>query len=224
MNTHRLTRAQARLIDRLAAERYGIPSIVLMENAARGAADIAGQMLGGVYNGPVGILCGGGNNGGDGLAVARHLHNRGADVTIWLPVDPERYQGDARTNYQIARAMDLRIQPADPVAIGAAKPRLWVDAIFGTGLSEAPREPFGKIVRAVAGSMGPVLAIDLPSGLDCDTGEPFGECMRAARTVTFVAEKIGFAVASARAFLGVVSIADIGCPIELLEIVRGMDK
>src|SRR5688572_13479311 len=98
----RLTRAQVREVDRRAIADYHVPGIVLMENAAHAAADAARQMLGGECSGaPVLIVCGGGNNGGDGLAVARLLHNRGADVTISLTVDPGRYQGDALVNWNI---------------------------------------------------------------------------------------------------------------------------
>src|SRR5438045_2257454 len=101
----RLTRSQVRELDRLAIERFLIPGIVLMENAARAVAAVACDMLGGDCVGEVLILCGGGNNGGDGLAVARHLHNRGGDVSIMLTIDPEKYRGDALVNYRVAREM-----------------------------------------------------------------------------------------------------------------------
>src|SRR5205807_603986 len=105
----RLTRAQVREIDRLAIERYLIPGIVLMENAARGAADVACDMLGDDRRGEVLILCGGGNNGGDGLAVARHLHNRGFEVSIALTTRADDYKGDALINFNICREMGLKI-------------------------------------------------------------------------------------------------------------------
>src|SRR5690348_5632177 len=103
----RLTRAQVRDIDRRAIEQYHIPGIVLMENAARAAANAACDLLRGECVGEVLILCGGGNNGGDGLAVARHLHNRGADVFIALATDPAHYKGDAQTNWKIVQAMAI---------------------------------------------------------------------------------------------------------------------
>src|SRR5438067_1810746 len=102
-----LSRDQLRRIDREATERYLIPAIVLMENAARALADESCRMLAGECVGEVLILCGGGNNGGDGLAVARHLHNRGADVSIALLTDPARYAGDALINWRIAQAMSI---------------------------------------------------------------------------------------------------------------------
>ncbi len=213
----RLTRNQVREIDRRSIEEYHIPGIVLMENAARAAADVACDMLDGNCVGEVLILCGGGNNGGDGLAVARHLHNRGADVSIALTVDPARYQGDALINWRIVSAMKLPWEPAEPAKIAATTALLIVDAIFGTGLSEPPREPFPAIAAAVGHSRVPALAIDLPSGLDCDTGRPLGACIRAVRTITFVAEKVGFAAPGARAYTGDVMTGAIGCHRELIE-------
>jgi hydroxyethylthiazole kinase-like uncharacterized protein yjeF len=212
----RLTRAQVREIDRLSIEQYHIPGIVLMENAARAAADVACEMLGGARGRQVLILCGGGNNGGDGLAVARHLHNRGATVSIATTIDPGNYRGDALINWQIVSAMRLPCHPAIPETIAQSAADLLIDAIFGTGLTEPPRDPFPALVEAVERSARPVLAIDLPSGLDCDTGQPPGACIRATRTITFVAEKTGFAAPTARPYLGAVTIGDIGCPAELV--------
>lgn len=213
----RLTRRQVREIDRIAIERYHIPGIVLMENAAIGVCDAACEMLDDNCVGQVLIVCGGGNNGGDGLAVARHLHNRGADVTIALTIDPAKYQGDARINWNIVQAMNLPAEPFDAGVIARTRPLLIIDAIFGTGLEQPPRPPFDAIAAAINASRVPVLAIDVPSGLDCDTGNPLGEiAIVASRTVTFVAEKIGFANPDAARFLGKVILADIGCPVELL--------
>ena len=146
------------------------------------------------------ILCGGGNNGGDGLATARHLHNRGADVTIGLCCNPATYKGDALINWQIVSAMKIPASPFDHSMLIDPPPMVILDAIFGTGLTKPPREPFGSIAKAVNDSGLPVLAVDLPSGLDCDTGVPPGACIRASCTVTFVAEKVGFAHAEAKRF------------------------
>src|SRR5687767_4754098 len=170
----RLTRAQVREVDRLAVERYRMPSILLMENAARAVADAACEMLGGDCREDVLILCGGGNNGGDGLAVARFLHNRGARVTIGLATDPTRYAGDALVNWQIVSARRLTALPADSRLVESSSAALIVDAIFGTGLTQAPRDPFPQLAAAINESGRPVLAVDVPSGLDCDTGRPFG--------------------------------------------------
>jgi NAD(P)H-hydrate epimerase len=212
----RLTREQVRQIDRRSIEQYKIPGVVLMENAARAAADVAWEMLG-RQAADVLIICGGGNNGGDGLAVARHLHNRGAVVSVALTIDPAKYTGEAKVNWDIVQAMKLKVTPADATKIATSQPALIVDAIFGTGLTQPPRDPFGEIASAIAQSARPVLAIDIPSGLDCDTGKPLGDvCARATRTITFVAEKAGFAAPEAAAYLGKVTVGDIGCPRELV--------
>jgi NAD(P)H-hydrate epimerase len=212
----RLTRAQVRQIDSLAVERYHVPGVVLMENAAIAAANAAGAMI--PPGAAVLILCGGGNNGGDGLAVARHLHNRRYNVRILLTADPAKYAAEARVNWDICQAMKLPFANATAQAILQSRPALIVDAIFGTGLTQPPRAPFSDLVAAVETAAAPVLAIDIPSGLDCDTGRPLGPaCIRAKRTVTFVAEKTGFAAPDAREYLGEVIVADIGCPRELVE-------
>ncbi|MDB5299824.1 MAG: nnr 2 [Phycisphaerales bacterium] len=213
----RLTRNQLREIDLRSTDEFHIPGIVLMENAARAAADAACAMLTNDCGGEVLVLCGPGNNGGDGLALARHLHNRGADVTIALTIDPARYQGDALINWQIVIAMKLKTARATPRLIEHSTPMLIVDAIFGTGLADAPRDPFGAIASAVAKAGVPVLAIDIPSGLDCDTGIPPGACIRATKTITFVAQKAGFANPESHRYTGEITVGDIGCPRELIE-------
>lgn len=212
----RLTRQQVREIDRRSIEQYHLPGIVLMENAARAVADAAMEMLGSAA-GSATVLCGGGNNGGDGLAAARHLHNRGIEVSIAFTIDPARYQGEAKTNWEIVDAMRLHTFTADAASLANSRRALFLDAIFGTGLTAAPRPPFPDLVAAIERTKIPVLAVDLPSGLDCDTGLPLGPaCIRAVRTVTFVAEKVGFAAPGAPEFLGRVTVADIGCPRELV--------
>ena len=213
----RLTRAQVREVDRLAIEEYGIPGVVLMENAARAVVDAALALMIDFRTKRALVLCGGGNNGGDGLAVARHLHNHGADVTVALTVDPARYAGDALVNWHVVQAMKLPATDATPALVRSFDDALVIDAIFGTGLTHAPRDPFPAIVQAVVDSENPVLAVDLPSGLDCDTGDPLGgTAVVADRTVTFVAEKAGFANPAARQYLGDVVVGDIGCPRDLI--------
>jgi NAD(P)H-hydrate epimerase len=212
----RLTRAQVREIDRRSIEEYHIPGIVLMENASRGAADAALRMLHTPQNAQVLILCGGGNNGGDGLAAARHLHNAGCSVRIALTIDPVRYTGDALINWQIVQAMHLAVVSATTALVETAEADLILDAIFGTGLAQVPRSPFEKIVEALDRRGVPILAIDLPSGLDCDTGKAMGACVRATRTITFVGEKLGFGNPEAMQYLGEVEVAGIGCPREVV--------
>jgi NAD(P)H-hydrate epimerase len=195
-----------------------------MENAARAVTDAAMEMIAGQYPGVL-IVCGGGNNGGDGLAVARHLHNRGVSVEIALAADPKTYTGDAAINFEIVRAMGI---PSPGLEVGHTPPALGraeliVDALFGTGLRSPPRTRWQIDLMNERGV--PVLAVDVPSGLDCDTGEPLGPaCVRATRTVTFVAEKTGFANPAARQYLGEVIVGDIGCPREVIEKVWRGDR
>ena len=213
-----LTREQVRNVDRVAIERYGVPGIVLMENAAIGATRVARAMLRRKRRGGDAtlILCGGGNNGGDGLSIARHLYGAGHRVLVALTVDPAKYAGDALINYRIARSLELPTIPftLDALTLGHA---LIVDAVFGTGLSQPPRDPFPALADAVNESRIPVLSVDLPSGLDCDGGLPLGPvAIRATRTVTFVARKAGFANPASRAYTGHVTVASIGVPDEVV--------
>ncbi|MFA6043847.1 MAG: NAD(P)H-hydrate epimerase [Phycisphaerales bacterium] len=224
------TREQVRALDSLAMDEFGIPGLVLMENAARHAADIALDGVEGEDDPSALIVCGPGNNGGDGLAVARHLHNAGLDVSIILLAEPKR-GSDAATQLDIITHMHLPIRRADGGAgqdaghmvLAAASamggPSVIIDAIFGTGLSRAPEAgPAGAIaaINQLASAACPTLALDCPSGMDVDTGEPLGECVKASVTVTFAGLKPGFLSLDAQAWLGEVIVADIGVPRELL--------
>jgi NAD(P)H-hydrate epimerase len=215
-----LSRAQVRELDRRAIEEYGVPGVVLMENAGRGAAEVL-RRLG--PQGPVVICCGKGNNGGDGFVIARHLDNAGVAVRVLLFAPAAELTGDAAVNHQIvARAgLPLREFTCRPLNQAALRQELasaaWiVDALFGTGLRGALGSPWDEIITAINASPAQVLAVDLPSGLDCDTGLPLGPTVRAHHTVTFVALKQGFANPAASAWLGQVHVADIGAPRVLL--------
>ena len=219
----RLTREQVREIDRRAIEQYHIPGIVLMENAARAVVDATVEMLPfRDYPPRVLIVCGFGNNGGDGFAVARHLHNRGYDLMIQLIGNPlHERKGDAGINYQIIEKMGLECSGPDPEAIASASAELVIDALFGTGLVGPPKDYKAALIDGfnhyASTHEVPVLSVDLPSGMDCDTGDVLGVCIRATRTVTFVAEKAGFANPASKQFTGAVTVGDIGCPRELIE-------
>jgi NAD(P)H-hydrate epimerase len=221
MTTQALTRAQVRDLDRRAIEEFGIPGVVLMENAGRGAADVLLRL--GV-RGPVAVCCGKGNNGGDGFVIARHLAAHGIAVQVLLFCAPEDLKGDAAINHHIVTRMGLPLDVYAGTTIGleAVEKRLagaeWVvDALFGTGLSGPVRAPLDGVIAAVNRAPGKVLAVDIPSGLDCDTGEPLGPTVRAHHTVTFAALKVGFANPAARAWLGEVHVADIGIAPEFLD-------
>ena len=209
-----LTREQIREIDRVATEELRIPGIILMENAAIGVAAAALELRAG-NPGPVAIVCGPGNNGGDGLAAARHLANRGIDVRIHLalPADAYRDGSDAATNLAIVRAMEIPVH--EDLEFG--HPALVVDALLGTGLVRDIREPFRTGVLAMNACGCPVLAVDLPSGLDANTGEVRGEAVRATVTATMVAPKAGFSRNAGPAHVGRVVVVDIGIPPSLVE-------
>jgi NAD(P)H-hydrate epimerase len=222
-----LSRQAVREIDRLAVERYRIPSIVLMENAAFHLADIALHMLREVASPRILILCGPGNNGGDGLALARHLHNAQARVEIILAAEVDAYRGDAAANLDTAQRMGLSLTVVDGLdPAGAMRravdrggpPDLVVDALLGTGASEAVREPIRGLIREVnrlSGNGPLVVAVDLPSGLDCDTGQALGAAVHADVTVTFCGLKQGFLALAAQEYIGDVVVVDIGAPLEL---------
>lgn len=218
-----LTRAEVREVDRRAIELHGVPGVVLMENAGRGLTEVVDRelrALGARPGAEVPIVCGRGNNGGDGFVLARHLALLG-----WRPrvVYAGRLAvadrgGDAGVNLSILeRAGEPLVEAVDGPALAAAL-RAWpdavlvVDALFGTGLADDLREPGLGLVRALEQDPRPKLAVDVPSGLDCDRGVALGAAVRAARTVTFVGEKVGFAAAGARAFTGEVEVVSIGCP------------
>jgi len=224
-----LTRAQARAVDSLAQQVYGYPSLLLMENAGINATAAALDLLDNELDlapaaARVGVLCGGGNNGGDGYVIARQLHTWGAEVVIFTPQDPARLDGDAATNHAICAKLGLPIRVlGDADAIRAAAEalagcHLLIDALLGTGFAGQVREPMATLIRTVNGLDGPaVLAVDLPSGLDCDTGQASGAAIRADLTVTFVAAKAGFAAPGAEAWTGRVVVAGIGTPPQVLE-------
>jgi NAD(P)H-hydrate epimerase len=223
-----LSREAARRVDRLAVERYGIPSVVLMENAALGLRERALELLASVRARRAVVIAGPGNNGGDGFALARHLHNGGCEVVALTSVDLDAYAGDAATNLRVIRAMGIRVArleaPAGSAVLetAARAPALLVDALLGTGAVEAARGTVRSAILHINRLRSPavrVLAVDVPSGLDCDSGAPAGggDAVEADATVTFVALKPGFLRLGAQRWTGEVTVADIGAPRELIE-------
>lgn len=218
-----LTREQVRQVDRIAIEDYGIPGIVLMENASRAVADIARRRLSNSADPRVVIVTGTGNNAGDGFAVVRHLHNARISVVVLLAGDPGRITGDAATNLEIIRKMQLDIrtlsrdeQGLDQLRAELSRSDLIIDAIFGTGLSGPIRGFYAQVIETLNSSASAVLSVDIPSGLDCDTGQPLGPTVHAVATVTFVARKTGFDAPGADTYTGLVHVADIGAPREFI--------
>ena len=220
MDPHALDRSQSRQLDRRAMEEYGISGLVLMENAGRGVADKLCEL--GVA-GPVVLCCGRGNNGGDGFVIARHLDLRGYAVRVLVWADPDRLSGDAAANFRILQKTDVPIEcfatAYDPTRLeeelaGAA----WaVDALLGTGARGEPRAPLDAVIDQLNAAEAPKLAVDLPSGLDCDTGQAARHTVRAAHTCTFAAPKWGFFQPGAEQYTGQVHVLDIGAPRKLLD-------
>ena len=227
-----LTREQVRAVDLQAIGDYSLPGIVLMENAGRNAAHLLHALASAAtFPAPwrVTIACGRGNNGGDGFVMARHLENLGAEIKILLASDPSVYRGDAAINHAVAvRAgiaiNQLELAPVSEWSAALAGSDWIVDALLGTGSSGAPRGGIATAIEAINLARHPhghspprkIFAVDIPSGLDCDTGLAAGECLRADVTATFVARKIGFDAPGAAAFTGAVHVLDIGVPRRLL--------
>ncbi|MBI5433799.1 MAG: NAD(P)H-hydrate epimerase [Planctomycetes bacterium] len=218
-----LTRDEVRELDRIAIDELGIPGVVLMENAGRGAAEAllaAFHAAHGRAPRMVSIVCGRGNNGGDGYVVARHLRARGIGVRLASLCPGDALSGDARTMRTICERLGLGIatlvrpEATWLDAVGDA----WVDGILGTGFEGELRDDALAWVRALDACPAPLrVALDLPTGLDADLGVVRPEAPHVDLTTTFAAPKVGFATAEARAHLGRVEVISIGTPPELVD-------
>jgi len=221
-----IRREESRQIDRRAIEDYGLCGLVLMENAGRGVADRL-ERLG--ISGPVVLCCGKGNNAGDGFVIARHLDLRGHAVRVLVWAEAEELTGDAGVNFHVLQKMGvprtLFGKGHDPAQLDAALAGAgWiVDALLGTGARGDPRPPLDAVIDQLNASPAPKLAVDLPSGLDCDTGQAAAHTIRAAHTCTFIAPKIGFRAPGADRYTGQVHVLDIGAPRQLIEEVLGTE-
>jgi hydroxyethylthiazole kinase-like uncharacterized protein yjeF len=211
-----LTSEQARNIDRRATDRFAIPSLLLMENAAVAVVDAIFEHYATCER--VSIFCGTGSNGGDGLAVARHLENRGVVPAIFVVGDRRKYVGDAASNLTICERLALPmydIKDADSLAaalVHAADADVIVDALFGTGLNRAPGGINAEVIRSMNELALPIVAVDVPSGANASSAEPFDPCVQAAVTVTFAAPKICHVFEPAAVLCGEVIVADIAIP------------
>ncbi|HEX6094778.1 MAG TPA: NAD(P)H-hydrate dehydratase [Thermoanaerobaculia bacterium] len=211
-----LNAEQMRNIDRCATERFGVPSIVLMENAAIAVVDAIFERY--PDSDRVALLCGTGANGGDGFAVARHLENRGVVPVIVVVGDRASIRGDALTNLTICERLGIPMYDltdtggVETALAHVADADLVVDAIFGTGLNRAPSGFHADVIRGLAELRLPVLAVDLPSGTNASSHEPFDPCIQAEVTVTFAAPKVCHVFQPATLYCGEVIVADISIP------------
>jgi NAD(P)H-hydrate epimerase len=213
------TREQSRQVDRIAVEEFGFSGLVLMENAGRGVADVLCRL--GIA-GPVVICCGRGNNAGDGFVIARHLDLRGHKVRVLLWCKPDELTGDAATNYRILAKTGVPIEvfgEYDETRLSRLlEDAAWiVDGLLGTGARGEPRPPLDRVIDRLNAAAAPKLAIDLPSGLDCDSGQPARHTIRAAETCTFVTAKTGFSAPEAAPYIGRLHVLDIGTPRKVIE-------
>jgi NAD(P)H-hydrate epimerase len=222
-----LNAAQMRDADRQTIDEIGIPSMVLMENAGRQVVAALEAAYDDLSEKHVAVLCGPGNNGGDGFVVARTLHQRGIAVSVFVVATMTAVKGDARLNIEILGRLGLTVveisdeQSWDLHLSEISQCDLIVDAIFGTGL----KSPLAGMMETVAGDVNasaiPVIAVDMPSGLSADHPEPIGECIEAAMTVTLAAPKLPLVLPPGESKAGNIVVADIGIPPEVIENLAG---
>ena len=216
-----LTSEQMRSIDRRARESFGVPSIVLMENAALAVIDAIHAHFPDIDR--AAIFCGTGSNGGDGFAIARHLENRGVVPVIFIVGDRAKIGGDALTNLITCQRLAIPIYDIaheshlDDAFAHASYADVVIDAIFGTGLDRAPEGVQAEVIRAIAELRLPVIAVDLPSGLNASSAEVFEPCLQAEVTVTFAAPKVCHVFEPAATYCGEIIVADISIPDAAIE-------
>ena len=212
-----VTPAQMAQVDRIMTEEFGVEVLQLMELAGQAVAVWARErLLGDVTGKRVLVLAGSGGNGGDGMVAARLLYAWGALPTVWLSHEAKMLRGPAAHQFQSLVALGIPLIPppeaerADPLALPETD--LIIDALLGFGLSGPPSGASARLIAAANAHSAPILAVDLPSGLDAATGEPYTPCIRAAATLTLALPKTGVLTASAGPFVGELAVADIGVP------------
>ena len=205
-------------IDRITIEHYGIAGTLLMERAGLSVVAQINKLF---PERKVFVLCGGGNNGGDGLVIARVLHNQGRDVEVLLTVSPDTLRGDARINYNAAKKFGVKIKAFKGfLTRSSSHPGgtcLIVDALLGTGLNKEVRRPLSDIIGKVNAKSFPVISVDIPSGISSDTGKVMGTAVKATCTVTFGLPKRGHFLSPGAEYTGKLSVEEIGFPRALLE-------
>jgi hydroxyethylthiazole kinase-like uncharacterized protein yjeF len=212
-----VTAAHMRKLDRRTIEDLGVPSLVLMENAGRSTYQILRREFPEI-TGPVVVLAGRGNNGGDGFVVARYLVNSGLPVTVFLLASRDQVQGDALVNLKILEGLGVEVEEIlgeaqlSAVVHHMSRAGLVVDALLGTGLNSPVRGLLAQVIAKVNQVRPPVVAVDIPSGLSADTGEPLGAAVKAAVTVTYGFPKIGQIVPPGRDLVGRLWQVDISIP------------
>ena len=217
------TAEQMQDLDRKAIETFGIPGSVLMENAGREATEVICQTFPDIRKMKVAILAGKGNNGGDGFVIARYLLNQRIPAKVFLLTNPEVLRGDAEINFRIFKRMKGDFLPLpsskdyDKIKKDLEKYDLFIDGIFGTGLDAEVRGYYREVIGHLNALQKPIVAIDIPSGLDANTGKPLGTAIRATLTVTFGLPKVGQLVHPGPEYVGALKVVDISLPKMLIE-------
>ena len=207
-----VTAEQIRELDRQAIEEFGIPGVVLMENAGRAVVEVMQREYGALRGKRIGVFCGTGNNGGDGFVIARYLHLLGAEARVYTAGDENGMKGDALSYWRVVSKLPLRfvVGAAGIAATAMQWHDLIVDALLGTGIKEAPRPPFSRFISDINGAKCPVISVDIPSGVNSNTGATPGEVVRATHTVTFAYPKLGLFLPPGSDCVGKLHIANIG--------------
>jgi len=211
-----ITTDQMREVDRLMVEKYSVQLIQMMENAGLGLAELSRRFLGGTVLGKrVAVVAGGGNNGGGGLAAARRLHNWGAGVSVITP--SEKFSGVPRLQWEILRNLSIEITVGSPgiKELSTSAYDLIIDALIGYGLKGNPRQPVAGFIDAINSQESKVISLDVPSGLNLDSGAVQTPTIRASATLTLALPKFGLAKEEARLVVGELYLADISVPREL---------
>jgi len=213
-----VTAAQMQAMDRMTIEHFGLPGRVLMENAGRGAVDCLSRHFGDLAGRCLGVAAGRGNNGGDGFVMARCLRQMGLAVTVFLMADKARVAGDALANLMLLEPLDIPVVCiTGEGALAARKAQIqavdiWIDALLGTGLNAEVKGHSAAMIQQINAAAKPVLAVDIASGIDADTGRVLGVAVRADVTATFGFAKIGHFTHPGAAFTGKLQVIDIGIP------------
>ena len=209
-------------LDRKAIQDHGVESLFLMENAGRAVAQEAMKVLKDKRNKRIAVLCGKGNNGGDGFVAARYLINKGYEVKKILVGQVKEITSDAYTNLDLLLKLNqeiIEIPDEKTFRIKKQKlkgPALIIDALLGVGLNGEVRQPFKTVIEFLNKSKKSIISIDVPSGLDVDKGIPLGSCIKADKTITFSLAKKGFFINQGPEFVGKLKVVDIGIPKRLL--------
>ena len=213
-----LTADEMREMDRQTIESFGLPGRVLMENAGRGATRVLMNWFPDIASQSVGVVAGRGNNGGDGFVIARYLFQHQVDVKVYLLSESNKLQGNAAENFHLLGELGVPVaeipdeESFNRYRTEMAHRQIWVDAILGTGLNSDVKGFFKTVIEFINSTHRPVLAVDIPSGLHTDTGQPCGICISAKLTATFAFPKIGHVQLPGADYVGELHVIDIGIP------------